>query len=300
MKHKGMTLIELIIVIAIFSIFSLAVYNYQSGELNVYKKQYTQTILQGDAKNAVEQITLDIKKSRLTPYSVETDFTDPKFQTLISTLGTSYKPIVYIDFLNTNAAGNSYNSCIYAVKQLTDGTKQLVKIFLKSNEFTLLNTNPINIGSEQYGSYNRDNYNQGSCTTFDSNNFDNNMLPYFQNQIDGLNKNNSFIYEEQGNYYLIYEASSDNSVVYQYDLKEESSNVESAEINEQAIVNNVASVQVIPLDSEVPNSENNSFNISVSLEKNITINGNSVTLNESFNSNATRIRYDGGDTNANN
>ncbi|WP_026882850.1 type II secretion system protein [Clostridium akagii] len=305
MKHKGMTLIELIIVMAIFAIFSLAVYNYQSGELNVYRKLSVQTTLQGDAKNAVEQITFDIKKSRLTPYSVETDFSDAKFHGL---LGSNYTPIVYIDFLNTDAHDTNYNSCIYAVKQLANGTKELVKIFLRSNEFTL-DTNHINIADENiYGtnSYSRGNYNTNSCTTFDQS-IVANILPSFITIVPVLSNGYSFIYEEQGNYYLVHEVSG--SEVEQYNLKQESSVVNNigalGSVSEKVIVSDVnpvmpSPVQVNSTDLGQANSLNNSFNISISLSKNINLNGRTTLLSESFNANATRLRYDGGDENAGN
>lgn len=296
MKQKGFTLIELIIVIAIFAIFSLAVYNYQSGEFNLYRKLSAQTTLQGDAKTAVEQITFDIKKSRLTQYSVETDFTDTKFQTLISNLGTDYKPIVYIDFLNTDAHGNNYNSCLYAFKK---STRQLVKIFLTSNEFTLMDDSTVINITDGYDSTRKSYINQFATNTT------NNELKYYQTQLPGLTGSNCFIYEEQGNYYLVYEVGSDYSVVNQYNLQQESSTVARAQTAgtntpEQVIVNNVDSVNVVSTDIGVANAQNNSFNINISLSNSITINGQVTTLNQSFNSNATRLRYDGGDENAGN
>lgn len=325
MKHKGLTLIELIIVMAIFAIFSLAVYNYQSGELNVYRKLSVQTTLQGDAKNAVEQITLDIKKSRLTPDSVKTNYVDNntadvdvngvsvstrqlrvgKFQGL---LGSSYTPVVYIDFLNANTDthGNNYNSCMYAVKELPDGTSQLVKVFLYSNEFTL-DTTVTNITD----GYNSANYNN----KFDSTKVASLLTTLKTKPIGWSDGDVKFVYEEQGNYYIVCGVGNINTVYSQYNLKQDSSDVKNIGtplsgattngVDEQVIVNNLDSFQVKSTDLDgsgalLADSPNNSFNISISLSKNITLNGKTTSLVKSFNSNATRLRYDGGDENAGN
>lgn len=297
MKHKGITLIELIVVMAIMSIFSLGVYNYSSSQLNIYKIQNTETQLQYDVKNAANQIASDIKRSRFTSYSVETNYnvkddsgaivdgnqlSTGKFSTIIDSLGSSYKPLVYIDQIGGK-------SCMYFWKT---STKQIVKLDLTSNEFTLGNSTQIyNYNINDYNNVNKFNDNNG----------------YKASIIDGLtdkpdNMNNDtvpLIYEEYGTYYLIYENGSD---YYQYTLLPQSNVVTANGSSEKVIVNNVENVTVASVDLNsdstlADNAQNNAFNITITLKKSILVNGSPRDITRSFTTCASRELYDGGDTN---
>lgn len=300
MKKKGITLIELIIAIAIMSIFSLGVYSYASAQYNIYKKQDMEVQLQFDAKLAVTSIANDIKKSRFTEYSVQTNYADSsnsavsKIQLKTGIFNGLFPsdvyPIVYIENNNT--------SCMYAVEQ--DGaTYKLLKYSLTTNKYTLGEKHRIY-------KYSPSDYNN-------TNNFNdvkkleclNNLSP---KKADWNDENVKYIYEEYGCYYIVYGDSDDN--MYLYNLIPKASTVTLG--SPSVIADNVdynpsigtgVTVKSTDIDSstgEMPaNAENSSFNINVSLKKNITINGNDVSIEKSFSTCASRGRYDGGDTDDN-
>lgn len=135
MKQKGITLIELMVVMAIMAIFSLGAYNYSNAQFNIYKIQSAQTQLQYDAKNAANQIASDIKRSRFTSESVKTNFSESDFSELNKLI---YTPIVYIEQLGDK-------NCIYVLKKITSENVQIVKFDCNSESDTI----SINLSTEK-------------------------------------------------------------------------------------------------------------------------------------------------------
>lgn len=274
MKQKGVTLIELIVTMAVFSIFTLAVMNYTTAQLNIYKKVSTQTDLQGSAKLAVDYIAKDIKRCRFTPNSVETVFAASKFTNLTSPINRSYIPIVYIEDMN----GSS--NYIYVIDSTTN---QLLRIDCTAKKFTMDTT-------------------KGSTTNVDLTNYDNectniNVSDMVWNQ--NIVGSDIFygVYEKYGNYSLICRHTDPTTLSDVYDsypLLQESSDVNIGS-NKKVIAHNVENLSGTYQVTVTPTDANNkSFNISVTLSKNVVTNGATSTIKRNYSTCASRIGYDGG------
>lgn len=178
MKLKGITLIELMVVMAIMAIFSLGVYNFSSAQFNIYKIQNAQTQLQYDAKNAANQISNDIKRSKI-PTSIEEEgkkyvvtedsggFDGVKFSQL-----TQYTPKVYIITQQDN------KTYLYALK---NGTTKLVKITFNSDSDNL----SIDQGTEKIIA---DNVKSVDVTSANSSNSAFNINVNLSKVVNGKNK----------------------------------------------------------------------------------------------------------------
>ncbi len=279
MKHKGFTLIELIVAIAVFSIFGLAVFNFSQTQFNIYKNEKVQNDLQSDAKLAVSYISNDIKNAKTNPYSVETDFTEQKFSAIASDLkNKGYKPLVYIDDID----GNSY---LYAIEN-----NELHKIAVTSAcEFTLKTNSDGALASNIITGYDPEDVSAYNGKQF-SNNVQNSILPYLGQSLS-WQAGVQFMYESYGQYFVVYYESGS---YYQCEMLPDTSNVtykDTSLSGEEGtlITSNVDSITVVNADSS-----NNAYNILVNLSENIIINGVNNTITSSYSTCASRLGYDGG------
>ena len=284
MKHKGFTLVELMAALALVAILGIGVSRFESSEVNLYQQQKAAAALQFDAKIAVEQISKDIKNSRYTSFSVETNYVDNNnltisnnqlsngiFSTLnFGTTGT-YAPIAYIDKFDGS-------SCMYAIKTLSNGTKELVREDLTSNEFTFDSQSVSTIYS-----YNSADYPTSQKLSLLN---QNKILAGMQSSINISLVD--FIYEENGSYYLI---NHDTLNHYQDKLIEQSCYVTNKNI-EKVIARNVVSVSVCSIDMNIDrtmptNAKNLAYNIDVSLRD------SRLNLTREFIMCSSKVRYGG-------
>lgn len=291
MKKKGVTLIELIVVLGIFSIFTLAVMYFESAQYNIYSNQNAESQLQYLSKLAVDQISIDIKKCRLTSFSVLTNEDNQlENNTFSGVLDNSiYTPLLYIEEQDNTGY-------IYAIKI---EKHELVKIPVTFNSFTL------GTSSEVISNYNTNNY-PNKFTTISA------ITSSFADTpaINYSNSDYKFIYTSYGNYYLVYcvplaDGSDDSSAThYQCKLIPMSSHIEANTANEKVITDNVDNISItaanVKYNDDYGLSVSDAFNIIVTLKKNVTINGSVRTVSRTFTTCASKPRFEGGDAGAEN
>lgn len=196
-RHRGFTLIEVITVVAMMAIFSLGVYYFESGNFKVYSYEKEEADIQFDCKTAVTQIAQDIKQAKQSPYSIKTERFDigTRFDNLFNIqLGSNYTPLIYIEQIDGEG-------CMYALKKIGSET-ELVRIELTTNSFSLDKDADNNVqNTRSILNYNDDNTTGdyvGKKLAADK----------FNNEIGHLdvpsNWIGEFIYEENGEFYLVY------------------------------------------------------------------------------------------------
>jgi prepilin-type N-terminal cleavage/methylation domain-containing protein len=144
MKKKGVTLIELIVVIAILSIVLGMIYNVFISSNRIYKKGSEEFDIQSSARSVFLTVGEDIKKANyatvskvtfISPNSIKAinSFKDPVTLNNIDSIAGSTFRSIYIEIDTTRAY-------IYVVKTV-DGKKELHRIDCNSKASSVVSSN---------------------------------------------------------------------------------------------------------------------------------------------------------------